>query len=274
MSTHTRTNGTRENLCTRQNFSTYRVYWNSRVLDWPFGSIYNSSCMAIARVVVIDDEPNLIKFVSQNLRARGYDVMDAPNGLEGVELIKSYKPDLIVLDIGMPGMDGFEVCSYVRQFSDAAIIMLTASGNEGDKIRALDLGADDYLTKPFAVGELMARVRAVMRRYGRTQTRNNQQGPVETPDFSVDLEHRRILVRGEQTKLTPTEFSLLEQLVTRPDVVVSHRELLTNVWGAEYRDDTEYLRVYMGRLRRKLEADPSNPRYLLTESGIGYRFVP
>ncbi|MDE3075527.1 MAG: response regulator transcription factor [Chloroflexota bacterium] len=230
--------------------------------------------MAIARVVVIDDEPNLIKFVSQNLRARGYDVADAQNGLDGVELVKQYKPDLIILDIGMPGMDGFEVCSYVRQFSDAAIIMLTASGNEGDKIRALDLGADDYLTKPFAVGELMARVRAVMRRYGQTETRASRQEPVKTADFTVDLEHRRVTVRGEQVKLTPTEYSLLEQLVTRPDAVVTHRQLLTNVWGAEYRDDTEYLRVYMGRLRRKIEVDPANPRYLLTEPGVGYRFEP
>lgn len=230
--------------------------------------------MAIARVVIIDDEPSLIKFVSQNLRARGYDVADASNGLEGVELVKEYKPDLVILDIGMPGMDGFEAASYIRQFSDAAIIMLTASGNEGDKIRALDIGADDYLTKPFAIGELMARVRAVMRRVSQAQTRTVRQEAVSSGNLNVDFEHRRVTLKNEPIKLTPTEFTLLEQLVTRPDVVISHRELLSNVWGAEYRDETEYLRVYIGRLRRKLEDDPANPKFLLTEPGVGYRFNP
>jgi two-component system KDP operon response regulator KdpE len=230
--------------------------------------------MAIARVVIIDDEPSLIKFVSQNLRARGYDVADAANGLEGIERVKEYKPDLVILDINMPGMDGFEVCSYIRQFSDAAIIMLTASGHEGDKIRALDLGADDYLTKPFGIGELMARVRAVMRRVSQAETRTARREQVSAGDLNVDFEHRRVSVKGSPVKLTPTEFSLLEQLVTRPDVVVTHRELLSNVWGAEYRDETEYLRVYVGRLRRKIEDDPANPRYLLTEPGVGYRFSP
>lgn len=230
--------------------------------------------MAIARVVIVDDEPSLIKFVSQNLRARGYDVADASNGLEGVERVKEYKPDLVILDINMPGMDGFEACSYIRQVSDAAIIMLTASGNEGDKIRALDLGADDYLTKPFGIGELMARVRAVMRRVSQAQTRSVRQEAVASGDLGVDFEHRRVTRKGKEVKLTPTEFSLLEQLVTRPDTVLTHRELLSSVWGAEYRDETEYLRVYMGRLRRKLEDDPANPTYLVTESGVGYRFKP
>jgi two-component system, OmpR family, KDP operon response regulator KdpE len=230
--------------------------------------------MATARVVIIDDEPSLIKFVSQNLRARGYDVADAANGLEGVERVREYKPDLVILDINMPGMDGLEACSYIRQFSDAAIIMLTASGSEGDKIRALDSGADDYLTKPFAIGELMARVRAVMRRVSQAETRSSRQEAVSSGDLNVDFEHRRVTLKEELVKLTPTEFTLLEQLVSRPDVVVSHRELLSNVWGAEYRDETEYLRVYIGRLRRKLEADPANPRHLLTEPGVGYRFNP
>jgi two-component system KDP operon response regulator KdpE len=230
--------------------------------------------MAIARVVIVDDEPSLIKFVSQNLRARGYDVADASNGLEGVERVREYKPDLVILDINMPGMDGFEACSYIRQFSDAAIIMLTASGHEGDKIRALDLGADDYLTKPFGIGELMARVRAVMRRVSQAETRSNRQEAVSAGNLEVDFEHRRVSVKGAPVKLTPTEYSLLEQLVTRPDQVITHRELLSTVWGAEYRDETEYLRVYMGRLRRKLEEDPANPRLLVTEPGVGYRFVP
>jgi len=152
--------------------------------------------------------------------------------------------------------------------------MLTASGHEGDKIRALDMGADDYLTKPFAIGELMARVRAVMRRVSQAETRGARQEAVTSGDLNIDFEHRRVTLRGEQVKLTPTEFSLLEQLVSRPDTVLNHRELLSNVWGAEYRDETEYLRVYIGRLRRKLEDNPANPKYLLTESCVGYRFNP
>ncbi|HEU0168633.1 MAG TPA: winged helix-turn-helix domain-containing protein, partial [Chloroflexota bacterium] len=148
-----------------------------------------------------------------------------------------------------------------------------ASGAEGDKIRALDIGADDYLTKPFGIGELMARVRAVMRRVSQAQTRSTHQEHIAAGDLNIDLEHRRVSLKGQGVKLTPTEYSLLEQLVTRPDIVLTHRELLSTVWGAEYRDETEYLRVYMGRLRRKLEADPSNPRHLQTEAGVGYRFV-
>jgi two-component system, OmpR family, KDP operon response regulator KdpE len=230
--------------------------------------------MATARVLVVDDEPAVIKFVSANLRARGYDVTDASNGLEAVERVKDYKPDLVILDINMPGMDGFEACSYIREISDAAIIMLTAHGGEGDKIRALDLGADDYLTKPFAIGELMARVRAVMRRVSEAQTRSTHQEEVSAGDLKVDFEHRHVSLKGQPVKLTPTEYSLLEQLLIRPDTVLTHRELLSTVWGAEYRDETEYLRVYMGRLRRKLEDDPAKPKYLLTESGVGYRFAP
>jgi two-component system, OmpR family, KDP operon response regulator KdpE len=230
--------------------------------------------MTTARVLVVDDEPAVIKFVAANLRARGYDVADASNGLEAVERVKDYKPDLVILDINMPGMDGFEACSYVREISDAAIIMLTAHGGEGDKIRALDLGADDYLTKPFAIGELMARVRAVMRRVSEAHTRSTHQEEVSAGDLKVDFEHRHVTLNGQPVKLTPTEYSLLEQLVIRPDTVLTHRELLSTVWGAEYRDETEYLRVYVGRLRRKLEDDPAKPKYLLTESGVGYRFAP
>ncbi|MBV8399177.1 MAG: response regulator transcription factor [Acetobacteraceae bacterium] len=229
--------------------------------------------MATARVVVVDDEPNLVKFVSQNLRARGYDVADANNGLDGVERVKEYKPDLVILDINMPGMDGLEACGYIRQISDAAIIMLTASGNEGDKIRALDIGADDYLTKPFGIGELMARVRAVLRRVSAAQTRATRQDAVKVKELSIDFARRHVMLHGDEVKLTPIEFALIEQLATHPDVVLRHRELISAVWGAEYRDETEYLRVYIGRLRRKLEDDPANPQYIVTEPGVGYRFA-
>ncbi len=202
----------------------------------------------------------------------GYDVEGAENGFTGVERVREFQPDLVILDINMPGMDGFEACSYIREFSDAAVIMLTASGAESDKIRALDQGADDYLTKPFGIGELLARVRAVMRRRSDAQLPTDRQDLVQADDLSVDLEHRRVSFSGQEVKLTPTEYSLLRYLVTHPDQVVRHRELLSNVWGAEYLDDTEYLRVYMGRLRRKLEHDPVNPQHLLTEAGVGYRF--
>ncbi|MBV8084621.1 MAG: response regulator transcription factor [Chloroflexi bacterium] len=228
----------------------------------------------MAKAVIIDDEPNLVKFVGQNLRARGYDVADATNGLDGVELVRRFKPDLIILDLNMPGMDGFEVCSYVRHFTDAPIIMLTASGNEGDKIHALDLGADDYLTKPFGVGELMARVRAVTRRADRALEHPRRESMVRSGELEFDFDHRRVTRAGEPVKLTPLEYAMLEELVNHPDVVVGHRQLLSAVWGAEYRDETEYLRVYMGRLRRKLESDPVNPRHFQTEPGVGYRFTP
>lgn len=229
--------------------------------------------MATARVALIDDEPNLVKFVSHNLRARGYDVASADNGLEGTELVRSYKPDLVILDVNMPGMDGFEACSYIRQFSHAAIIMLTANGSEGDKIRALDMGADDYLTKPFGIGELMARVRALMRRVSGDDAPDSRPEALQLGDLTIDFEHRRVLVAGNQVRLTPTEYSLLEQLATHEDRVMTHRQLLSSVWGAEYREEAEYLRVYVGRLRHKLESDPSNPRYILTEPGVGYRFA-
>ena len=230
--------------------------------------------MAAARVVIIDDEPSLVKFVGMNLRARGYAVAEAGNGLDGVALVKDGAPDLLIVDIGLPGMDGFEVCRCVREFSDVAIIVLTASGNVADKIRALDRGADDYLTKPFAVGELIARVRAVLRRSQPPDVQTRLREPLETADFTVDFGDRHIVVRGEPGRFTPTEYTLLEQLLTQPDRVLPAAELLATVWGPEYRDDTEFLRVCMGRLRRKLETEPANPRYLLTEAGVGYRFRP
>jgi len=230
--------------------------------------------VGLARVVVVDDEPSFIKLVTYNLRARGYQVADAANGLDGIERVKESSPDLVILDIRMPGLDGFEVCSYIREISDAAIIMLTAHGAEGDKIRALDRGADDYMTKPLGVGELMARVRAVLRRRTTAQTRGTHQQVLHAGDLLIDFEHRRVTFMGEQVKLTPVEFALLERLASHPDQVLSHRELLTDVWGAEYSDQTEYLRISIGRLRRKLEHDPANPAHLLTEARVGYRFKP
>ncbi|HMA35356.1 MAG TPA: response regulator transcription factor [Chloroflexia bacterium] len=224
------------------------------------------------RILVADDEAALRDFISRNLRARGFTVLEASNGLEALALWEAEAPHLLILDIMMPRLDGLEVCRRVRARATVPIIVLTALDAEADKLAAFDLGADDYLSKPFSVDELLARVRAVLRRSG--------WGPPPDPgvrrygDLTIDLAGRAVL-RGEiPIHLTPTEFALLEQLVTHPNKVLTQRLLLQRVWGGAYGDEAEYLRVYVGRLRRKLEPDPANPRYLLTEPGVGYRFVP
>lgn len=224
------------------------------------------------RILIADDEVALRDFVSRNLRARGYVVSEAGNGLEALAMWERESPQLAVLDIMMPRMDGLEVCRRIRERSNVPIIALTALDAEADKVAALDLGADDYLTKPFGVEELLARVRAAMRR-------SQWQGePVETGiltfgPISIDLEGRVVRKSDAEVRLTPTEFSLLEQLVTHAGKVLTHRQLLQRVWGPEYGGEAEYLRVYVQRLRRKLEPEPTAPRYILTESGVGYRFV-
>ena len=228
--------------------------------------------MALARVVIVDDEPSLIKFVSANLRASGYDVLDATNGLDGIERVKEWGPDLVLLDVNMPGMDGFEACIHIRQISDAAIIMLTASCATGNKSRALELGADDYVTKPFGIRELMACMQAVMGRASQPEPRCRRQDVIETAELTVDFDQRRVTFKGELVKLTPTEFRLLEELATHSDRVLSERELLSSIWGGEHRGEIEYVRAYVGRLRRKLEEDPANPAHFVTEPGAGYRF--
>jgi len=225
-------------------------------------------------ILVADDETALREFVSRNLRARGFTVYEAANGLEALGVWESEQPDLI-LDIMMPRMDGLEVCRRVRERSPAPIIVLTALDSESDKVAALDLGADDYLTKPFGVEELLARVRAVLRRV-RPVADSPRAGlrAFGALELEVDLDGHVVRQAGVELRVTPTEFALLAQFVTNPGKVLTHRLLLQRVWGAEYGDETEYLRVYIGRLRRKLEPDPANPRYLLTEPGVGYRFAP
>ncbi len=225
------------------------------------------------RILVADDEAALRDFISRNLRARGFAVLEAGNGLEALGVWESEQPDLLILDIMMPRMDGLEVCRRVRERSTAPIIVLTALDAESDKVAALDLGADDYLTKPFGVEELLARVRAVLRRSLGIMPRPPE-GMRTFGALEIDLDGHVARQGGIELRLTPTEFALLAQLVTNPGKVLTHRLLLQRVWGAEYGDETEYLRVYMGRLRRKLESDPANPRYLLTEPGVGYRFAP
>jgi len=224
-------------------------------------------------ILVAEDEATLRDFVSRNLKARGFNVLEATNGLEALALWETEQAHLLILDIMMPRMDGLEVCRRVRERSTVPIIVLTALDDERDKVTAFSLGADDYLTKPFGVAELLARVQAVLRRSDWTQ-----QPPAPRArhfgDLEVDLDGHVVRLRGGEVKLTPTEFALLAHLVGNPNRVLTHRMLLQRVWGDQYGDEPEYLRVYMGRLRRKLEADPANPRHLLTEPGVGYRFMP
>ncbi len=224
------------------------------------------------RILVAEDEVALRDFVSRNLRVRGFEVLEANNGLEALAVWEREAPHLLILDIMMPRMDGLEVCRRVRERSAVPIIVLTALDAERDKVTALDLGADDYLTKPFGVEELLARVRAVLRR-GQWEVLPPVEGIKRFGDLEIDLTGHIVRLRGEEVRLTPTEFALLEQLVVNAGKVLTHRTLLQKIWGPEYSGEAEYLRVYINRLRHKLEPDPANPRYLLTEQGVGYRFV-
>jgi len=224
------------------------------------------------RILLAEDEVTLRDFISRNLHARGFEVLEANNGLEAVATWERENPHLLILDVMMPRMDGLEVCRRVREHSAVPIIVLTALDDESDKVAALDLGADDYLTKPFGVEELLARVRAVLRR---TQGEMLPQvsGIQQFGDLEIDLAGHVARLRGEEVRLSPTEFAFLKLLITNIGKVVTHRTLLQSIWGPEYGGEAEYLRVYINRLRHKLEQDPANPRYLLTEPGVGYRFV-
>ncbi len=223
------------------------------------------------RVLVVDDEPETVKYVSANLRARGYDVLTAEDGRMALKMFSESVVDLIILDIMMPGPDGFEVCRAIRSQSDVPIIMLSARGRERDIVRALDMGADDYLTKPFGVEEMLARVRAVLRRTAQTPTAPRP--PLTVGDLKIDFAARRVMVKEREVQLTPTEYDLLAHLVINAGRVLTHQALLQAVWGPEYGDETEYLWAYVRRLRRKIEPDPSNPRYIMTEPGVGYTFA-
>jgi two-component system KDP operon response regulator KdpE len=224
--------------------------------------------------LVVDDEKSLRDFIRRNLDVRGYRVQTAANGLEALALIHTENFDLIILDLMMPHMDGLETTRRVRENSVVPIIILTALGEENDKIRAFDLGADDYLTKPFGVEELLARVRAVLRRSSwRDIPVGEERQVLQRAGVSLDLDQRLVTSRGQEIDLTPTEFELLNVLMRNAGIVLSHRDLLNRVWGQEYQDEVEYVRVYIGRLRRKLERDPLKPELLLTERGVGYRFT-
>ncbi len=224
-------------------------------------------------VLVVDDEKTLRDFVRRNLEVRGFNVITAANGLEALAIYNTQNIDLVILDMMMPRMDGLETTRRIRQHSTVPIIILTALDEESDKIRAFDLGVDDYLTKPFGVGELLARVKAVLRR-SRWSESPTRQGQLIHGDIMVNLEQHRVKVRGQDTKLTPTEFNLLVYLMEHAGKVLPHQAILRHVWGPEYGEETEYLRVYIGHLRQKIEIDPTDPKSILTERGIGYRFEP
>jgi len=223
------------------------------------------------RILVVDDELSIIKFLRANLEARGYEVLAAMDGAEALQTIEMELPDLVILDIMMPKMDGFEVCRRVREWSQIPVIMLSARGDESDKVKCLDLGADDYITKPFGKGELIARVRAVLRR-SETAATIPTQPSFTSGDLQISFAQRRVTVAGKEVKLTPTEYSLLQEFVLNVGKVLTHTHLLNKVWGSEYREDTQYLHVFVRRLRAKLEPDPTNPAYIMTVSGVGYQF--
>ena len=225
------------------------------------------------KVLVVDDDPMLAELVAYNLRAEGYEVVTAADGQEGLRQFYAERPDLVILDVAMPKLDGYQVCQRIREMSDTPVIMLTARGQEEEIIRGLDLGADDYITKPFQVNVLSARVRATLRR-AQTEPMSGDGPNYSDPYLSIDLEARQITVDGEMVKLTPTEFKLLAVLVRNKGRVVEFRQLLESVWGFEYIDDVDYLRVYIWHLRKKLEPDSKEPIYLLNELNVGYRFMP
>ncbi len=223
------------------------------------------------RILVVDDEERMVRFIRMNLEHDGFQVAEAHNGKEAIDKMRD-TPDLVLLDVMMPDLDGFEVLETVRQVSSVPVIMLTAKGEEDDRVRGLELGADDYITKPFSPRELVSRVKAVLRRTeGAT---GSMHGLIEVDDrLKIDFDRREIWLEGKLVKLRPTEYRLLFHLVQNAGWVVSHDQLLQKVWGYEYRDEPHYVRLYINYLRQKLEKDPADPKYILTERGVGYRFV-
>ena len=225
----------------------------------------------MTRVLVVDDEPQILRGLRTNLSARGYDVLTAADGESALSIAADRKPDVAIIDLGLPGIDGVDVIRGIRAWSRLPIIVLSARDQEPDKVVALDAGADDYVTKPFGMNELLARLRAAERRLAPI----GEEAIVETAAFHLDLAAKRIVTRdGGEVHLTPTEWHLVEILVRHPGKLISQRQLLKEVWGPKYEEETNYLRVYMAQIRRKLEPDPPRPRYFITEPGMGYRFEP
>jgi two-component system, OmpR family, KDP operon response regulator KdpE len=225
----------------------------------------------MSRVLIVEDDPQLLRALRINLTARRYEVHTAPDGTTALTLASRYPPDLVILDLGLPDLDGITVIEGLRGWYTGPIIVLSARHTESAKVDALDAGADDYVTKPFGMDELLARLRAALRR----SAGGDETAPVVTTEaFTVNLAAKRITIGDKEIRLTPTEWQLLEMLVRHPDKLISHKQLLGAVWGPSYETETNYLRVHIANLRRKLEPTPGQPRYLITEPGIGYRFTP
>lgn len=222
-----------------------------------------------ARILVIDDEKQIRRLLKVALSGHGYEVEEAALGQEGLDQAVAYRPDLIILDLGLPDMNGLDVLRELREWSKIPVIILSVKEQENDKITALDAGADDYVTKPFGMGELLARIRAAMRHVAGT----GDEPVLKFEELLIDMGRRRVTVNDEDIKLTPTEYDLLKNLAVHAGKVLTHRQLLHTVWGASYENDTHYLRVYILQLRRKIEVDPSRPRHIITEPGVGYRLL-
>jgi two-component system KDP operon response regulator KdpE len=223
-------------------------------------------------ILVVDDEPRMVRFVKMNLDLEGYFTLEANNGIQALEKVRDFNPDLVLLDVEMPGMDGFETLRRIRQMSESPVMMLTVRSDEEDKIKGLDLGADDYITKPFSPRELSSRIRAVLRRFEQTNRLDKQIVPIDDR-LQVDLQRRDVIVDGERIGLRPTEYRLLYHLIQNAGWVIPHETLLTKVWGPEYVNDNHLLRLYVTYLRKKIEPEPDKPRYIFTERGLGYRFT-
>lgn len=227
--------------------------------------------MSAAKILVIDDDPQIRRAMRATLTARDYEVNDARTGEEGLEMLRSAPYDLVLLDINMPGIGGIETCQLIRSSSETAVIMLTVSNSEKDKVAALDAGADDYITKPFSMPELLARIRATLRRLPQAPGHADLRG-LAAKGVKIDLPSRQVTVLSRVSRLTAKEFDLLSYMLARPNKTLTHRELLQAVWGPDYGDELEYLRVFVNRLRKKIEPDPSKPQFLVTDAWAGYRF--
>jgi len=226
--------------------------------------------MSAATILIVDDEPQIRRVMLTTLTSHGYTVVEAASGEEALEKLRAERPDLIILDVNMPGISGLETCAEIRTSSDVPIIMLTIRNSERDKVQALDAGADDYVVKPFGVQELMARIRAALRR----SAPGDAAPPFLTDDLQIDFEKRVVIVKNNPVRLTPKEFELLRHLVANQGKTLGHRRLLQAVWGPDYGEETEYLRVFINQLRKKIEPDPRKPRYIHTEPWVGYKFNP
>ena len=227
--------------------------------------------MSSQKILIVDDEPQITRVLRHSLSAHRYDVRTAADAVSALDTFHDWHPDLIITDLQMPEMNGIELCREVRKVSEVPIIVLSVRGDERTKVEALDAGADDYVTKPFGIDELLARVRAALRR---SRALDDEIELLEEGDFRIDLAARSVSVRGKTEHLTPKEFELLVFLFRNRGRVITHRALLTAVWGSDYSLQTEYLRVFVGTLRKKIESEPSSPKYLLTEPWVGYRFIP